>query len=81
MTSATTAPICADALTARTPNNTTDDTTMEVIQMKFNYNKTRATINDKYQTAKWNARQSVQRTPATAKRNGKTQGRFFFRLS
>ena len=62
MTSAITAPICADALTARTPNNTTDDTTMEVIQMKFNYNKTRATINDKYQTAKWNARQSVQRT-------------------
>ena len=36
--------------------------TMEVLQMKFNYNKTRATINDKYQTAKWNARQSVQRT-------------------
>lgn len=30
--------------------------------MKLNYNKTRATINDKYQTAKWNARQSIQRT-------------------
>lgn len=29
---------------------------------KFNWNKTRSEINDKYQTAKWNARQGVQRT-------------------